>query len=243
MWKKSIFDIVAESAKKPNKKAVMAKQNPRTGSSLVRLARTNPQQFAKRMSEMRSEAIQKGIRTPQSYQPKAPGRQLGFAAGPRTKKLAKSKRPIKIFRSTVDASELKKAKVNRLLAKGILRRAKKQGKLDKFATITKLPKDQGGGVVKKLNLQAVKNEQERFRRIAAKGKEKLTKVHQKTAEKQAKQAEKQAKQAQKQASSSAQKYGMKTGAQVATGAYIAGKAIRALSSVPGMLRRGGNYRF
>jgi hypothetical protein len=221
----------------------MAKQNPRTGSSLVRLARTNPQQFAKRMSEMRSEAIQKGIRTPQSYQPKAPRRQLGFAAGPRTRQALNRKAGIKAFRSTTDASELQKAGVSPLVAKGILRRAQKQGKLDKFATVTKLPKNQGGGVVKKLNLQAVKNEQERFRKISAKGKQKLIKTHGKIVEKKQKQAEKQAKQAQKQISSNVQKAGIKTGAQVATGAYIAGKAIRALSSVPGMLRRGGNYRF
>lgn len=221
----------------------MAKQNPKAGSSLVHLARTNPQRFASRMQRLKAVAIKKGTRTPQSYQPKAPGRQLGFAAGPRTQQALKRKAGIKAFRSTTDASELQKAGVSPLVAKGILRRAQKQGKLDKFATVTKLPKSQGGGVVKKLNLQAVKNEQERFRKISAKGKQKLIKTHGKIVEKRQKQAEKQARQAQKQASSSAQKYGMKTGAQVATGAYIAGKAIRALSSIPGMLRRGGNYRF
>lgn len=221
----------------------MAKRNPKAGSAFVHLARTNPQRFAQLMQKIKAASIQKGVRTPESYKPKAPSRQLGFAAGPRTQQEIKAKTPIQAFHSTTYADELKKAGVSPLVAKGILRRAQKQGKLDKFATITKLPQKQGGGVVKKLNLQAVKNEQERFRKISAKGKQKLIKIHGKIVEKKQQQAEKQARQAQKQASSSAQKYGMKTGAQVATGTYLAGKAIRALSSIPGMLRRGGNYRF
>ena len=227
----------------------MAKQNPKTGSSLVRLARTNPDLFAKRMARMKAVAIRKGIRTPQSYQPKAPRRQLGFAAGPRTQQAIRAKAGIKAFHFTTDADALKRAGVSPLVAKGILLRAQKQGKLDKFATITKLPKGQGG-VVKKLNLQAVKNEQERFRKISAKGKQKLTKAQQKIADKRQKQAQKEAGQAQKEAQrqqkqtqSNVQKANVRTGAHVATGAYIAGKAMRAISSIPGMLRRGGNYRF
>lgn len=228
----------------------MAKRNPKSGSALVHLARTNPDRFASRMARMKAVAIRKGIRTPQSYQPKAPKRQLGFAAGPRTQKALKEKAGIKAFRSITDADQLQKAGVSPLVAKGFLLRAQKQGKLDKFATITRLPKDQGGGVVKKLNLQAVKNEQERLRKISAKGKQKLTKAQQRIADKRQKQAQKEAGQAQKesqrqqkQTQSNVQKANVRTGAQIATGAYIAGKAMRAISSIPGMLRRGGNYRF
>lgn len=129
--------------------------------------------------------------------------------------------------------------VSRNIAKKAISKAQATGKANKFATKERTKTPLGYITAYKANPVAIREAVNATRKKVAKGKGKLLKVNAKIVEKQQKQAQQQAQQAQSQGLKS-QAMGI---AKLGTAAYAARKMTGALASIPGMLRRGGTYRF
>ena len=129
--------------------------------------------------------------------------------------------------------------VSRNIAKKAISKAQATGKAGKFV-IKKSTKTPLGFITEyKANPVTIREAVNATRKKVAKGKGKLLKVHAKIVENRQKQAQQQAQQAQSQGLKS-QAMGI---AKLGTAAYAARKVTGALASIPGMLRRGGTYRF
>lgn len=125
------------------------------------------------------------------------------------------------------------------ITKKALSRARATGKAGKFTTKERTKTPLGFITSYKPNPIAIREAVNATRKKVAKGKGKLLKVHAKIVENRQKQAQQQAQQAQMQ--------GLKTqalgAAKLGAAAFAARRVAGALTSIPGMLRRGGTYRF
>ena len=196
------------------------------GSKWAALARKDPAKFNQLMAAKKQESLQKG-----KLEVKKPGKPSSFVVPKRTAQEAKFQ-PKRTFRFNPKA-------VSRNIAKKAISKAQATGKAGKFA-IKKSTKTPLGLITEyKANPVTIREAVNATRKKVAKGKGKLLKVHAKIVENRQKQAQQQAQQAQSQGLKS-QAMGI---AKLGTAAYAARKVTGALASIPGMLRRGGTYRF
>lgn len=192
-------------------------KNPKSkkplGSRWAALARKDPAKFNQLMAAKKQESYQKGMLKRSAQEAKF--------------------QPKRTFRFNPKA-------VSRNIAKKAISKAQATGKAGKFTTKERIKTNLGTTITRyKPNPIAIREAVNATRKKVAKGKGKLLKVHAKIVENRQKQAQQQAQQAQSQGLKS-QAMGI---AKLGTAAYAARKVTGALASIPGMLRRGGTYRF
>lgn len=210
---------MAASPKNPKRKRSL-------GSKWAALARKNPAEFNRLMAAKKQESLQKG-----KLEVKKPGKPSSFVVPKRTAQEAKFQ-PKRTFRFNPKA-------VASNIAKKALSRARATGKAGKFTTKERTKTPLGFITSYKPNPIAIREAVNATRKKVAKGKGKLLKVHAKIVENRQKQAQQQAQQAQMQGLKSQALGAAKLGAA----AFAARRVAGALTSIPGMLRRGGTYRF
>lgn len=211
---------MAASPKNPKRKRSL-------GSKWAALARKNPAEFNRLMVAKKQESLQKG-----KLEVKKPGKPSSFVVPKRTAQEAKFQ-PKRTFRFNPKA-------VASNIAKKALSRAQATGKAGKFTTKERIKTNLGTTITRyKPNPIAIREAVNATRKKVAKGKGKLLKVHAKIVENRQKQAQQQAQQAQMQGLKSQALGAAKLGAA----AFAARRVAGALTSIPGMLRRGGTYRF
>lgn len=183
------------------------------GSKWAALARRDPAKFNQLMAAKKQESYQKGMLKRSAQEAKF--------------------QPKRTFRFNPKA-------VSRNIAKKAISKAQATGKAGKFTVKERVKTNLGTTITRyRPNPIAIKEAVNATRKKVAKGKGKLLKVHAKIVENRQKQAQQQAQQAQSQGLKS-QAMGI---AKLGTAAYAARKVTGALASIPGMLRRGGTYRF
>ena len=183
------------------------------GSQWAALARKDPAKFNQLMAAKKQESYQKGMLKRSAQEAKF--------------------QPKRTFRFNPKA-------VSSNITKKALSRAQATGKAGKFTTKERIKTNLGTTITRyKPNRVAIREAVNATRKKVAKGKGKLLKVHAKIVENRQKQAQQQAQQAQMQ--------GLKTqalgAAKLGAAAFAARRVAGALTSIPGMLRRGGTYRF
>lgn len=196
------------------------------GADWANLARKNPAEFNRQMRERRESSIGKpldvikGGKTVRQVTPKRNAYEAKF----------QPKQGVQFNRKAV-AKKLGARAVKKAILTGKANPLVQKEDIKTNGVITGWRYIPNRGAVKLKTLE--------IRKKAAKGKAKLQKVHAGIVQKQQQEAQKQAQQQASQGAKSQLMFGAKLGAAT----YGARRLASAVTSIPGMLRRGGTYRF
>jgi 2-polyprenyl-3-methyl-5-hydroxy-6-metoxy-1,4-benzoquinol methylase len=199
-----------------------------SGKKLARLHRTDPSKFNRVMSKWKAANYAKG-----KLEVKKPNQPSTFIK-PKVNAQQANFQPKRTFRFNPNAAAKK-------IADRAVDRANKTGKVNPLVTKKVLKIGATGGTVVKFhaNPGAVSEAVKATQKKVAKGKAKLIKTHEKIIQNRQKQASQQQQKSQQDAARS----GMMGVAKLGAAAYAARRVAGAITSIPGMLRRGGTYRF